>query len=77
MAWVGDSQNGLQRGKSQNKYLVAISTLEARGKVGRVDFREDFWDCSQGQRGKLADREFKQQRFWATHVDRKWAFFSF
>ena len=23
------------------------------------------------------NREFKQQRFWATHVNRKWAFFSF
>ena len=29
------------------------------------------------ERASLDTRELKQQRFWATHVNRKWPFFKF
>ena len=36
-----------------NKLLFA--TLETRGKLGRVNFREDFWDCYGDRANKLAN----------------------
>ena len=33
--------------------------------------------CSHAARFTRHIREFKQRRFWATHVNRKWTFFSF
>ena len=33
-------------------------TLETRGKLGRINFRKDFWDWGQGKN----NRDFKIQR---------------
>ena len=37
-----------------------LTNLETSRKLGRVNFRKDFWDCYCGQEKKLANKEFKQ-----------------
>ena len=42
-----------------------------RGGSSKASIALDCWLSTE------TSREFKQRRFWATHVKRKWAFFSF
>ena len=44
-------------------YHFDIGTLKTRRKLGRVNFRKDFWDGYLGKRKILTNRELKQRRF--------------
>ena len=61
----------------QRIWWRSFAALEPRRGLGWVNFRKVFWDGFWGQCEKLANREFKQGRFWEMHVNRKWGLFPF
>ena len=76
---TGDAHiKGFGNGDAQNAGMpISLWHRHFRNmrKLGRVNFRKDFWDCHLGQRKRLANGELEQRRFWATHVNRRWTFY--
>ena len=68
-------------GYQQLDNTLACSKLqdsgESKSKNKREKPREDWEERVSRRFARLDIRELKQRRFWATHVNRKWAFFSF
>ena len=42
--------------------MKQVATKETRERLGRVNFRKDFWDCNRRQGKKLANTDFNIQR---------------